>query len=79
MFLAINSGPVCPHLNWISFFRNDKAKAGLAKIHLQGTTRTNENFIHEEIKCRLNLGNACYAPLQNPASSLLLPETEKLK
>jgi ribosomal protein S2 len=25
-----------------------------------GTTITNQNFIHEEIKMRLNSGNACY-------------------
>jgi len=24
-----------------------------------GTTETNQNFIHEEIESKLNLGNAC--------------------
>jgi hypothetical protein len=36
-----------------------------------GTTVTNENLIQEEIKWRLNLGNACYHPVHNLSSSLL--------
>jgi sorting nexin-29 len=31
-----------------------------------GTTVTNQNFIQEKIKRRLNLGNACYHSVQNP-------------
>jgi len=30
-----------------------------------GTTLTNQNSIHEEIKCRLKSGNACYHLVQN--------------
>jgi hypothetical protein len=30
-----------------------------------GTTSTNQNSIHEEIKSRLKSGNACYHSLQN--------------
>jgi len=37
-----------------------------------GTTVTNQNFIQEEIKSRLNLGNACYHSVQNLLSSNLL-------
>ena len=42
-----------------------------------GTTLTNKNFIQEEIKSRLKLGNACYYSVQNLMSSSLL--SKKLK
>jgi len=34
-----------------------------------GTTLTNQNSIHEEIKSRLKPGNACYHSVQNLLSS----------
>jgi hypothetical protein len=37
-----------------------------------GTTITNQNMIQEEIKRRLNSGNACYHSVQNLLSSRLL-------
>ena len=37
-----------------------------------GTTLTNQNFIQEEIKCKLKLGNACYYSVQNLLSSRLI-------
>jgi hypothetical protein len=37
-----------------------------------GTTLTNQNDIHDEIKSRLNSGNACYYSLQNLLSSRLI-------
>jgi hypothetical protein len=37
-----------------------------------GTTGTNQNLIQEEIKRRLNSGNACYHSVQNLLSSPLL-------
>jgi len=37
-----------------------------------GTTLTNQNFIQEEIKGRLNSGNACYHLMQNLLSFSLL-------
>jgi hypothetical protein len=42
-----------------------------------GTTITNENLIHEEIKRRLNSGNACYHSVQNLLSSRLLSKNIK--
>jgi hypothetical protein len=39
-----------------------------------GTIVTNQNLIHEEIKRRLNSGNACYHSVQN-----LLSGAKKLK
>jgi hypothetical protein len=42
-----------------------------------GTTVTNQNFIQEEIKRRLNSGNVCYHSVQNLLSSHLLPKNIK--
>jgi hypothetical protein len=44
-----------------------------------GTTVTNQNLIQEEIKRRLNSGNACYHSAQNFPSSCLLSKNLKVK
>jgi hypothetical protein len=44
-----------------------------------GTTVTNQNLIQEEIKRRLNSGNACYHSVQNLLSSLLLSKNVKVR
>jgi len=44
-----------------------------------GTTVTNHNCIHKEIKRRLNFGNMCYHSLQNLLSSHLLPKNLEIK
>jgi hypothetical protein len=44
-----------------------------------GTTLTNQNSIHEEIKSRLKSGNACYHSVQNLLSSSLLSRNVKIK
>jgi hypothetical protein len=42
-------------------------------------TVTNQNFIQEEIKRRLNSGNACYPSVQNLLSSRLLSKNLKIR
>jgi hypothetical protein len=44
-----------------------------------GTTVTNQNLIQEEIKRRLNSGNACYHSVQNLLSSHLLSNNVKVR
>jgi hypothetical protein len=44
-----------------------------------GTTLTNHNSIHEEIKSRLKSGNACYHFVQNLLSSSLPSKCVKIK
>jgi hypothetical protein len=43
------------------------------------TTLTNQNDIHDEIKSRLDSGNACYYSVQNLLSSRLIPKNLKIE
>jgi hypothetical protein len=49
----------------------------VAKFEYLKMTLTNQNDIHNEIKSRLNSGNACYYSVQNILSSRLI--SKKLK
>jgi hypothetical protein len=50
----------------------NRSSENVAHFTYLGTTITDQNIIQEEIKRRLNSGNACYHSVQNLLSSLLL-------
>jgi hypothetical protein len=51
----------------------------VAQFTYLGTTVTNQNLIQEEIKRRLNSGNACYHSVQNLLFSRLLSKKAKMR
>jgi hypothetical protein len=57
----------CSHIENVSWFK------------CLGTTVTNQNLIQEEIKRRLNSGNACYHSVQSLLSSRLLSKNVKIR
>jgi hypothetical protein len=51
----------------------------VAKFRYLGMVLTNQNYSNEEIKSRLNLGNASYHSIQNLLSSHLLCKNVSIK
>jgi hypothetical protein len=64
-----NSSPDCRTKHDVKVA--NKCIRNIAKFRYLGMTVTNQNCIHEEIKCRLNLGNACYHLVHNLLSCLV--------
>jgi hypothetical protein len=50
----------------------------VSQFRYLGTTVTNQNLIQEDIKRRLNSGNACYHSVKNLLSSCLLLKNVKV-
>jgi hypothetical protein len=51
----------------------------VAKLKYLGMILTNQNHINDEIKSRLNSGNACYYSVHNLLSSYLITKNLKIK
>jgi hypothetical protein len=54
-----NSGEI------FSLLVDNKSFENMEKFKYFGTKTTNQNWIHEKIKSRLNSGNACHHSVQN--------------
>jgi sorting nexin-29 len=59
--------------------KTNRSFENVSQFKYFGTTLTNQNLIQEEIKRRLNSGNACYHLAQNRLSSRLLSKNLKIR
>jgi hypothetical protein len=57
----------------------NKSFRHVEKFTYLGRAVTSQNYIHNEIKIILNLGNTCNLSLHNLSSSFLLPKNLKMK
>jgi hypothetical protein len=63
----------------VHFSINKSLSLVSGRVQIFGTTLTDQNYIHEEIKMKLNLGNSCYHSIQCLLSSHLLSRNVKVK
>jgi hypothetical protein len=57
----------------------NRSRENMSQFKYLGMTVTNQNLVQEEIKRRLNSGNACYHSAQNLLSSHLLSKNLKIR
>jgi hypothetical protein len=76
-YIIMSRHPNCEHKQNIRIANESFEK--VTKFKYLGTTLTDQNDIHDEIKSRLNSGNACYYSVQNLLSSLLISKNLKIK
>jgi hypothetical protein len=57
----------------------NRSSENVSQFKYLGMTVINQNLIQEEIKSRLNSGNACYNSFRNLLSSRLLSKNRKVK
>jgi hypothetical protein len=57
----------------------NRSFGNVSQFKYLGTTESNQNFIQDEIKRRLNSGSACYHSVQNLLSSRLLSKNVKIR
>jgi hypothetical protein len=69
-----------PNSGWNQNIRiANESFENMAKFKYLGTTLTNQNDIHDEIKSSLNSGNASYHSVQSHLSSQLISKNLKIK
>jgi hypothetical protein len=77
MYMFTSRHQTAGHSNYLRVANKSFEK--VAKFKHLGTTLTDQNCIHEEVRSRLNSGNACYHAVQNLLSFRLLSRNAKIK
>jgi hypothetical protein len=76
-YMFVSRHQAAGHSNYIRVANKSFEK--VAEFKYLGLALTDQNCIHEEIRSRLNSGNACYHAVQNLLSSCLLSGNVKIK